>query len=192
MNPKVDAYLSEIEKWREESVQLRKILLDCQLTEELKWGKPCYQSGNSNIVVIQGFKEYCALLFFKGVLLGDPEGILVKTGENTEVGRQIRFTGVKEIVKLAPILKSYVYEAIEVERAGLKVEVKKSTALNIPEEFQQKLDENQAFKTAFYALTQGRQKAYIFYFSGAKQAKTRTARVEKCMQQILAGRGLND
>ena len=192
MNPTVDAYLSELEQWREESEKLQKIILGCQLTEELKWGKPCYKYGNTNLVIIQGFKEYCALLFFKGVLLSDPEGVLVKTGENTEVGRQLRFTNVKEITKLAPIIQSYIYEAIEIERAGIKVEVKKSTELDIPEEFQQQLAKNAALKKAFFALTQGRQKAYIFYFSGAKQSKTRMNRVEKCIPQILDGKGLNE
>lgn len=192
MNPEVDAYLSELTQWRDESEKLRKIILSTELTEELKWGKPCYKYGNTNLVIIQGFKDYCALLFFKGVLLSDPEGVLVKTGENTEVGRQLRFTSVKEITKLAPVISAYIYEAIEVERAGLKVEVKKSTELDIPEEFQQQLKANAALKKAFFALTQGRQKAYIFYFSGAKQSKTRMSRVEKCIPQILEGKGLNE
>jgi len=192
MNPEVDAYLSELTQWRDESEKLRKIILSSELAEELKWGKPCYKYGNTNLVIIQGFKDYCALLFFKGVLLSDPEGVLVKTGENTEVGRQLRFTSVKEITKLAPVIRSYIYEAIEVERAGLKVAVKKSTELDIPEEFQQQLTANAALKTAFFALTQGRQKAYIFFFSGAKQSKTRMSRVEKCIPQILEGKGLND
>jgi uncharacterized protein YdeI (YjbR/CyaY-like superfamily) len=192
MNPEVDAYLSELTQWRDESEKLRKIILGTELTEELKWGKPCYKYGNTNLVIIQGFKDYCALLFFKGVLLSDPEGVLVKTGENTEVGRQLRFTSVKEITKLAPVIRAYIYEAIEVERAGLKVEVKKSTELDIPEEFQQQLKANAALKKAFFALTQGRQKAYIFYFSGAKQSKTRMSRVEKCIPQILDGKGLNE
>lgn len=192
MNPEVDAYLSELTQWRDESEKLRKIILATELTEELKWGKPCYKYGNTNLVIIQGFKDYCALLFFKGVLLSDPEGVLVKTGENTEVGRQLRFTSVKEITKLAAVIRAYIYEAIEVERAGLKVEVKKSTELDIPEEFQQQLKANAALKKAFFALTQGRQKAYIFYFSGAKQSKTRMSRVEKCIPQILEGKGLND
>ncbi|SFO54777.1 Uncharacterized conserved protein YdeI, YjbR/CyaY-like superfamily, DUF1801 family [Chitinophaga sp. YR627] len=192
MNPEVDAYLSELTQWRDESEKLRKIILATELTEELKWGKPCYKYGNTNLVIIQGFKDYCALLFFKGVLLSDPEGVLVKTGENTEVGRQLRFTSVKEITKLATVIRAYIYEAIEVERAGLKVEVKKSTELDIPEEFQQQLKANAALKKAFFALTQGRQKAYIFFFSGAKQSKTRMSRVEKCIPQILEGKGLND
>ncbi|ACU63547.1 Domain of unknown function DUF1801 [Chitinophaga pinensis DSM 2588] len=192
MNPEVDAYLSELTQWRDESEKLRKIILATELTEELKWGKPCYKYGNTNLVIIQGFKDYCALLFFKGVLLSDPESVLVKTGENTEVGRQLRFTSVKEITKLAPVISAYIYEAIEVERAGLKVEVKKSTELDIPEEFQQQLAANADLKKAFFALTQGRQKAYIFYFSGAKQSKTRMSRVERCIPQILEGKGMND
>ena len=192
MNPKVDVYLSKAKKWQEEMEKLRMIILDCQLTEELKWGKPCYAFQKSNIVIIQGFKEYCALLFFKGVLLNDPNGILKKTGENTQVGRQIRFTNVREIVEMEPILKAYIYEAIEVEKAGLKVNFKKNTELIIPEEFQNKLDEIPALKTAFDALTPGRQRAYIFYFSAPKQSKTRESRVEKSMKQILKGKGLND
>jgi uncharacterized protein YdeI (YjbR/CyaY-like superfamily) len=167
------------------------ILLDCGLTEELKWGKPCYQFQKTNVVVIQGFKEYFALLFFKGFLLNDPNGILVKTGENTRVGRQIRFADVREIVKLEPIVKAYVYQAIEVERAGLKVGVKKNTE-PIPEEFQKKLNKTPALKKAFKALTPGRQRAYIFYFSAPKQSKTRESRIEKSMPQILSGKGLND
>jgi uncharacterized protein YdeI (YjbR/CyaY-like superfamily) len=168
------------------------IILDCQLTEELKWGWPCYTFQKSNIVLINGFKEYCALLFFKGALLNDANGILIKIGENTQAGRQIRFTNVREIVEMEPILKAYIYEAIEVEKAGLKVNFKKNTELIFPEEFQNKLDENPALKTAFDALTPGRQRAYNLYFSAPKQSKTRESRVEKCMQQILNGKGLND
>jgi uncharacterized protein YdeI (YjbR/CyaY-like superfamily) len=192
MNPKVDIHISNANRWQQEMKKLRKILLDCGLTEELKWGKPCYTFQKSNLVVIQGFKEYCALLFLKGVLLNDPNGILKKTGKNTRVGRQIRFTHVREIVDMAPILKAYIYEAIEVEKAGLKVNLKKITELIIPEELQNKLDEIPALKTAFDALTPGRQRAYILYFSAPKQSKTRESRVEKCMQQILNGKGLND
>lgn len=172
--------------------KLREILLDCQLTEELKWGKPCYAYQKSNVVIIQGFKEYYALLFFKGVLLKDPKGILKKTGVNTRVGRQIRFTNVREIVEMKPVLKAYIHQAIAVEKAGLKVNINKNTKLIFPEEFQKKLDENPALHTAFNALTPGRQRAYNFYFSGAKQSKTRESRVEKCMQQILNGKGLDD
>jgi uncharacterized protein YdeI (YjbR/CyaY-like superfamily) len=191
MNPKVDNYLGRARKWQDEMEKLRKIILDCGLTEELKWGKPCYLFQKSNIVLIQGFNEYCALLFFKGFLLNDPDGILVKTGENTRVGRQIRFTSVQEIVKLKTILKAYIYQAIEVEKAGLKVDIQ-SNPEPIPEELQHKLKQIPALKTAFEALTPGRQRAYIFYFSAPKQSKTRESRIEKCMQQILHGRGLND
>ena len=168
------------------------IILDCQLTEELKWGVPCYTFENKNIVLIHGFKEYCALLFVKGALLNDVKGILITQTENTQAARQIRFTNVREIVEMEPILKAYIFEAIEVEKAGLKVNFKKTTEFIIPEEFQNKLDEIPALKTAFEALTPGRQRAYILYFSASKQSKTRESRVEKCMQQILDGKGLND
>jgi len=192
MNPKVDVYLGKAKKWQEEMKKLRTIILDCGLTEDLKWGKPCYAFQKTNVVIIQGFKAYCALLFFKGVLLNDAKGILVKTGPNTRVGRQLRFTNVREIVKMEPILKAYINEAIEVEKAGLKVELKENTDLVFPEEFQKKLGENPALKAAFDALTPGRQRAYNFYFSGAKQSKTRESRVEKCIRPILRGKGLND
>jgi len=191
-NPKIDVFLSKAKKWQEESEKLRRIILDCQLTEELKWGKPSYSFQKSNIVLIQGFKEYCALMFFKGALLKDPSGILNEIGENTQAARQIRFTNVREIVEMEPILKAYIYEAIEVEKAGLKVRHKKTSEYIIPEEFQNKLDEIPALKTAFDALTPGRQRAYILYFSAAKQSKTRESRVEKCMHPILNGKGLND
>lgn len=192
MNPKVDVYLSKAKKWKEEFEKLRMIILDCQLTEEFKWGVPCYTFQKRNIVLIHGFKDYCALLFFKGALLNDPRNILITQTENTQAGRQIRFTNVREIVELETILKTYIHEAIEVEKAGLKVNFKKTTEFIIPEEFQNKLDELPALKTAFEALTPGRQRAYILYFSAPKQSKTRELRVEKCMQQILNGRGLND
>ena len=192
MNPKVDVYLSKAKKWQEELEKLRLIILDCQLTEELKWGKPCYTFQKSNIVLIIGFKEYCALLFCKGVLLNDANGILIKPGENTQAARQIRFTNVREIVEMEPILKAYIYEAIEVEKAGLKVSLKKTSDFIIPEEFQNRLDKIPALKTAFYALTPGRQRAYIFYFSQPKQSKTRESRVEKSMKKILNGKGLDD
>jgi len=192
MNPRVDAYLGRAKKWQEELKKLRMILLDCQLTEELKWGKPCYTFEKSNIVIIQGFKGYCALLFFKGALLNDANGILIKPGEHTQAGRQIRFTNVREIVEMEPILKAYIHEAIEVEKAGLKVDFKKTTEFVIPQEFQSKLDEIPALKTAFDTLTPGRQRAYLLYFSAPKQSKTRESRVEKCMEQILNGKGLND
>jgi len=192
MNPEVDAYLSKVKKWQEEMEKLRAILLDCQLTEAFKWGKPCYMFQDENVVIIQGFKEYCALLFVKGALLQDANGILVKPGENTQAGRQIRFTSVREIVEMESVVRTYIHEAIEVERAGLKVEFKKATELTIPEEFQQKLDDAPALKTAFDALTPGRQKAYIYYFCAPKQSKTRESRVEKCVPQILNGKGLDD
>jgi uncharacterized protein YdeI (YjbR/CyaY-like superfamily) len=192
MNPKVDFYFSKAKKWQEEIKKLRMIILDYQLTEELKWGVPCYTFQESNIVLIHVFKEYCALLFFKGALLNDANGILIQQTKNVQAGRQIRFTNLREIVEMEPILKAYIYEAIEVEKAGLKVNFKKNTELIFPEEFQNKLDENPALKTAFDALTPGRQRAYILYFSAPKQSKTRESRVEKCMQQILNGKGLND
>jgi uncharacterized protein YdeI (YjbR/CyaY-like superfamily) len=192
MNPKVDVFLSKAKKWQEEFEKLRMIILDCQLTEELKWGCPCYTFQKNNIVLIHGFKEYCALLFFKGALLNDANGILIQQTENVQAGRQIRFTNVREIVEMETILKAYIYEAIEVEKAGLKVNFKKTTEFIIPEEFQKKLDENPVLKTAFDALTPGRQRAYNLYFSEPKQSKTRESRVEKCIQQILNGKGLND
>ena len=192
MNPKVDEFISKAKKWQEELKELRRIILDCQLTEELKWGQPCYTFQKKNIVIISGFKEYCALSFFKGALLKDANGILNKPGENTQAARLIRFTNVREIVEMEPILKAYLNEAIEVEKAGLKVDFKKTTDFIIPEEFQKKLDEIPALKTAFDALTPGRQRAYILYFSAAKQSKTRASRVEKYMQQILDGKGLHD
>ncbi len=191
-NPKVDAYLSKATKWQEEMKKLRIILLDCQLTEDLKWGKPCYSFQAGNVIVIQPFKAYCALLFFKGVLLKDPNGILVKTGPNTIVGRQIRFTSAREIVRLKTVLKAYIHQAIEVEKAGLKVDVPKNTELKLPAEFKNKLHELPALKAAFEALTPGRQRAYGFYFSAPKQSQTRASRVEKYLPQILKGKGLND
>ena len=192
MNPKVDEFLSSTKKWREEFEKLRKIVLECQLTEELKWGKPCYSFQKNNIVLIHGFKEYCALLFIKGALLKDTKGVLIRQTENVQAARQIRFTDVREIVKQKAILKAYIYEAIEIEKAGLKVNFKKTTEFIIPEEFQIKLDKNSASKDAFNALTPGRQRAYILYFSAPKQSKTRESRVEKCMPQILKGKGLDD
>jgi uncharacterized protein YdeI (YjbR/CyaY-like superfamily) len=192
MNPKVDFYFSKAKKWQKELEKLRTIVLDCGLTEELKWGVPCYMFQKSNIVLIHVFKEYCALLFFKGALLNDTNGILIQQTENVQAARQIRFTNVGEIVKMKTILKAYIYEAIEVEKAGLKVNLKKTTEFVIPEEFQHKLVKTPALKTAFYALTPGRQRAYILYFSAPKQSKTRESRVEKCIQQILDGKGLDD
>ncbi len=192
MNPKVDFYFDKAKKWQEEIRKLRTIILDCNLSEELKWGCPCYTFEKSNIVLIHVFKEYCAVLFFKGALLKDTHGILIQQTENVQAARQLRFINVKEIVKMAPILKAYIYEAVEVEEAGLKVKLKNTSAFKIPEEFQKKLDKKPALKKAFEALTPGRQRAYIFYFSQPKQSKTREARVEKCMQQILNRKGLND
>ena len=192
MNPKVDFYFSKAKQWQKELEQLRRILLDCGLTEELKWGVPCYTFQESNIVLVHAFKEYCALLFVKGALLNDANGILIAQTENTQSARQIRFTNVREIVEMEAILKAYIYEAIEVEKTGLKVNFKKTTEFIILEKFQKKLDEIPALKTAFDALTPGRQRAYILYFSAPKQSKTRASRVEKCMQQILNGKGLND
>ena len=192
MNPKVDLFLSKAQQWREEFEKLRTIILDCGLTEELKWGVPCYTFEKSNIVLIHGFKEYCAILFVKGALLKDAEGILVTQTENTQAACQIRFTSVREIVEMEPILKAYIHEAIEVEKAGLKVDFKKTSEYTIPEEFQSKLDEIPALKTAFQALTPGRQRAYLLYFSQPKQSKTRVSRVERYMQRILDGKGLND
>ena len=192
MNPKVDWYFSKNENWEKEIKKLRMIILDCGLTEELKWGCPCYMYQDSNFVLIHVFKEYCAVLFFKGALLNDANGILVQQTENVQAARQIRFTNIQEIVKMEKILKAYIYEAIEVEKAGLKVKLKKATEFSIPEEFQHKLDKMPALKKAFYALTPGRQRAYLLHFSAPKQSKTRESRIEKCMEQILDGRGLND
>ena len=191
-NPKVDLFLNKAKKWQEEFEKLRIIILECQLSEELKWGVPCYMFQKSNIVLIHVFKEYCALLFFKGALLHDTKGILIQQTKNVQAARQIRFANVREIVKMETILKTYIYEAIEVEKAGLKVNFKKTTEFIIPEEFQKKSDEILALKTAFDALTPGRQRAYILYFSQPKQSKTRESRVEKCIQKILKGKGLND
>ena len=192
MNPKVDFFFDKAEKWQAEFKQLRTIILDCGLTEELKWGQPCYTFQDSNIVLMHGFKEYCALLFFKGALLNDANDILIQQTENVQSARQIRFTNAKEIVKMKNILKAYIYEAIEVEKAGLKVKLKKTSDFRVPEEFQKKLDKNRALKEAFDALTPGRQRAYIFHFSQPKQSKTREARVKKYIPQILDGKGLND
>jgi uncharacterized protein YdeI (YjbR/CyaY-like superfamily) len=192
MNPKVDFYFNKDRKWQKEIKKLRMVILDCGLTEELKWGVPCYTHQKSNIVLIHVFKEYCAYLFFKGALLNDPKGILIQQTKNVQATRQIRFTNIREIVKMEPVLKAYIFEAIEVEKAGLKVDYKKTEEFEIPEEFQKKLDKSTALKTAFDTLTPGRQKAYILYFSAPKQSKTRESRVEKCMRQILNGKGLNE
>ena len=192
MNPKVDFYFNKAQKWQEEIEKLRMIVLDCQLTEELKWGVPCYTFQGNNIVLIHVFKKYCALLFMKGALFNDPIGILVQQTKNVQSARQIRFTSVEEIEEMEHILKAYIHEAIEVEKAGLEVDFKQTSEFNMPEEFQKKLDENPALKTAFEALTPGRQRGYLLYFSAAKQSKTRASRVEKYMPQILNGKGLND
>ena len=192
MNPKVDFFFDKDSKWQKEFGKLRTIVLDCGLEEELKWGQPCYTFQESNIVLIHGFKEYCALLFFKGALLNDPEGILIQQTENVQSARQIRFTNTREIVGMERILKSYIYEAIEVERAGLKVKLKKTADYKMPEELQKKLNKTPALKKAFEALTPGRQRQYIFYFSQPKLSKTRESRVEKYVPFILKGRGLND
>lgn len=192
MNSKVDWYFTKAEKWQEEVNKLRQIVLDCELTEELKWGCPCYTFQKNNIVLIHDFKEYCALLFFKGALLQDAKGILIQQTENVQAARQMRFTSLKEIVDQEATVKAFIYEAIEVERAGLKVEMKKTKEYTVPEEFQVKLDEKPDLRTAFEALTPGRQRGYLLYFSQAKQSKTRAERVEKYMQQILEGKGLED
>ena len=191
-NPKVDWFFNKAGKWQAEYEKLRNLCLSCELTEELKWGCPCYTSEKKNIVLIHGFKDYCALLFFKGALLKDPEGILIQQTENVQSARQIRFTSAREITKLKPALKAYIKEAIEVEKTGVRVNYKKPGEFNMPEEFQKKLNKNAALKTAFHALTPGRQRGYLLYFSQPKQSKTRESRVEKYMKQILNGKGLND
>jgi uncharacterized protein YdeI (YjbR/CyaY-like superfamily) len=192
MNPKVDFYFNKSQNWQQELEILRKIILEVELTEELKWGVPCYTFQKNNILLIHEFKEYCAMLFMKGALLSDSEGILVQQTENVQAARQIRFTNVQQIMEKASTLKAYIYEAIEIEKAGLKVELKKPSEFKISEEFQHKLDENSALKSAFEALTPGRQRGYLLHFSSPKQAKTREARVEKCMPLIFEGKGLTD
>jgi len=191
MNPKVDGYIRTLKRWQEESKKLRTIVLDSPLTEEVKWRHPCYTFQGNNVVLIHEFKEYCALLFFKGALLKDAKGILIQQTKNTQAARQIRFTHVRDIVRLEPVLKTYIRQAIEVEKAGLKVKFKKNPE-PVPQELQNKLDEIPALKTAFAAMTPGRQRGYILYFSAAKQSKTRESRVEKWMPQILDGKGLDD
>ena len=191
-NPKVDVFLRKTKQWREEFENLRAIILDCGLIEELKWGVPCYTFENRNVVLIHGFKEYCAILFVKGALLKDDKDILITQTANVQAARQIRFVNVREIVKMKSTLKAYILEALEAEKAGLKVDLKKTDEFAMPEEFQKKLREIPALKTAFEALTPGRQRAYLLYFSQPKQSKTREARVEKYIQQILGGKGLND
>jgi len=192
MNPKTDFFFDKDTQWQKEYGKLRTIVLDCGLTEELKWGCPCYQFEGRNIVLIHGFKEYCALLFFKGALLNDPDGILIQQTENVQAARQIRLTSVQQIAKMERTLKTYIYEAIEVERAGLQVKMKKTTQFAMPEEFQNKLDKSATLKKAFEALTPGRQRGYLLYFAAAKQPKTRESRIEKYRQHILNGKGLED
>jgi len=192
MNPKVDWYFDKNERWQKEIRKMRTIALNCDLIEELKWGCPCYTFEKRNVVLIHVFKEYCAFLFFKGALLKDPKGILIQQTENVQSARQIRFTNVQEIVKLEKTIKAYIYEAAKVEAAGLKVDFKKTSDFKVPAEFQVKLDKNKKLKTAFEALTPGRQRAYLFYFSSAKQSKTREERVKKYTPHILEGKGLED
>ncbi len=191
-NPQVDFYFSKAEKWQNELEALRKIILDCRLTEELKWGVPCYAFEERNVVLIHVFKEYCAILFFKGALLKDTDGMLVQQTKNTQATRQIRFTDVADIVKMKAVIKAYVLEAIAVEKAGLKVALKTTEEFDVPEEFQDKLDASPALKAAFDALTPGRQRAYLLHFSAPKQSKTRESRIEKCTPLIFDGMGLND
>jgi uncharacterized protein YdeI (YjbR/CyaY-like superfamily) len=192
MNPKVNSFFKKAGKWQKEFQELRMIVLDCGLTEELKWGQPCYTYDDANIVLIHGFKEYCALLFMKGALMKDPRGILIQQTPNVQSARQIRFTGVQEILKLAPVLKKYIKEAIAVEKAGLKVTLKKTSEYAIPEEFQTVLDDLPELKEQFYKLSPGRQRAYIFHFSQPKLSKTREARVQKNIPRILKGKGIDD
>jgi uncharacterized protein YdeI (YjbR/CyaY-like superfamily) len=191
-NPKIDAALKEETQWPKEFAKLRTIALGCGLAEELKWGKPCYSLDGKNVVLIHGFKEYCALLFMKGALLKDSRGILIQQTENVQAARQIRFTSLQEIIRLEPILKACIKQAVEVEKSGLEVKMKKTSEFHIPEEFQKRLAENAALKAAFEALTPGRQRGYLLYFAAAKQPQTRESRIEKCMDQIFDGKGLND
>jgi uncharacterized protein YdeI (YjbR/CyaY-like superfamily) len=192
MNPKVDFYFNKAQKWQDEIIKLRTIVLSCGLNEVLKWGCPCYALEKNNIVLIHVFKEYCALLFFKGALLNDTHGILIQQTENVQAARQIRFTNMMQITGMEPVIKAYIEDAISVERAGLKVTLKKTEEFAVPHELQYKLDHIPALKNAFEALTPGRQRGYIYYFSQPKQAKTREARVEKYIPKILAGKGWDD
>lgn len=191
-NPEADAFFSKAKAWSEEFRKLRAILLDCGLAEEFKWGCPCYTIEGRNVVLLHGFKEYCALLFFKGALLKDPNGILVQQTKNVQAARQIRFASVREIAKLKPILKAYLKDAIAVEKAGSKVKFKETPEFTIPEEYQARLDSSSELRSAFASLTPGRQRAYLLYFSAPKQSKTRQSRVEKSVPRILMGKGLND
>ncbi len=188
--PKVDEFLNQADMWQEEMKQLRSIILECGLTEEFKWRKPCYTFKGRNIIIIQPFNKYLAVMFFKGVLLEDKENILVKPGENSQTQRQMRFTNVEEIKETETILKAYIQEAIE--KSDIEVETEEKPALEIPEELQQKFKEMPSFEAAFRALTPGRQRGYLIYFSKAKQSKTRTARIEKYIEKIMDGKGLND
>jgi uncharacterized protein YdeI (YjbR/CyaY-like superfamily) len=192
MNPKVDKYFTHAKAWQKELEKLRTIVLDCGLIEELKWGVPCYMFEKSNVLVIHAFKDYCALLFFKGALIKDTEGILIQQTKNVQAGRQVRFTSVKEIVRLKPVLKAYIFEAIEIEKAGLKLKLKKTAEFAVPEEFKNKLNKIPSLKKAFNSLTPGRQRGYLLYFAAAKQAKTRESRIEKNIPKIMKGEGLND
>lgn len=192
MNPKVDFFFDKAKQWQKEFEKLRAIALETQLVEELKWGCPCYTYEGKNIFLIHGFKEYCALLFFKGALMKDPKNILIQQTENVQASRQIRFTDAQQIIDLEKVLKGYMFQAVEIEESGVKVEMKKTKEFEMPEEFQQKLDENSILKEAFEALTPGRQRAYLLYFSSAKQSKTRESRIEKYIPEILNGKGLND
>ena len=192
MNPKVDWFFNKDTKWQEEYAELRMLILDCGLTEELKWGCPCYTFQENNVVLIHGFKDYCALLFMQGALLKDEQGILIQQTENVQVARQIRFTTLQEILESESLIKAYIKEAIEIEKSGVKFELKKTSEFKMPEEFKQLLDEMPDLKIAFEALTPGRQRGYLLFFSAPKQAKTREARIEKSVPQILAGKGLED
>jgi uncharacterized protein YdeI (YjbR/CyaY-like superfamily) len=191
-NRKVDFFFEKAKNWQEELERLRLIILDCELTEELKWGVPCYTLNDKNVVLIHAFKAYCAILFFKGSLLNNGEGMLIQQTENVQSARQLRLTSLMQIVEMEATLKAYIHEAIEIEKAGLKVELKQTTEFNMPDEFKHKLDTIPALKTAFEALTPGRQRGYLLHFSSAKQSATREARVEKYMPQILDGKGLDD
>ena len=191
-NPKVDAFMDRTTEWHDEIAALRQVILDCDLTEDFKWGWPCYSVDRKNVVLIHGFKDYCALLLFKGALMKDPEGILVQQTENVQAARQIRFSDLREIRRMDNILKQYIHQAVEIERAGLKVDFKKTAAFSVPEEFQARLDATPKLKAAFEALTPGRQRGYLLHFSSAKQPKTREARIEKCIPRIFEGKGLDD
>lgn len=192
MNPKVNFFFEKATQWKEEFEKLRTIALSTELVEDLKWGCPCYTYEGKNIFLIHGFKEYCALLFFKGTLMKDPDHILIQQTENVQAARQIRFTDVEQINDLEDILRQYMFEAVEIEESGAKVEMKKTKEFEIAEEFKEKLDQNPALQKAFKALTPGRQRAYLLHFSSAKQSKTRESRIEKCIPQIMDGIGLND